>query len=422
MESSGSGDLYAILGVDPKADGKAVKRAYFALIRTHTPEDSPEAFQRISEAYRILADPARRAEYDGGSRLPRDVEARLAALAALPESDPMAIRREAAALHRQFGRFEPVAIGIALAYLRIEQAPAAVTRLEEARAIHPASAEIHQWLGFALSKAGETDKAIDALKEAIALSPDRPEPYQFLARVLTGANRREEAIDLLARAIAADGVLDARDVPLVMERIQVLGVDRRWAEMERQASALIHALGTEPPEVRQFVAASFMGHGREFANANMSHFAVFFLDAARRLDPALPDVSPELRAYATAYREAELASKADDVPEWIKALIASAYDPAVKPEGVDSVLQGVGRYIATRSSLGAARKQWKQFKGNYPAVADAIGDRYLHVHGLAARTTSAASAARSESAARSIWNVMIFVFILSMALRACAHG
>ncbi len=63
-------DYYAILGVDPKADDDAIKKAYRRLAKKYHPDanpDSPRAaerFKEIGEANGILSDPARRKKYD----------------------------------------------------------------------------------------------------------------------------------------------------------------------------------------------------------------------------------------------------------------------------------------------------------------------------------------------------------------------
>jgi len=67
-------DLYAVLGVQPGASDVEIKRAYRRLARRHHPGINPgdpaaEAlFQRISEAYETLADPARRQQYDASGK------------------------------------------------------------------------------------------------------------------------------------------------------------------------------------------------------------------------------------------------------------------------------------------------------------------------------------------------------------------
>jgi molecular chaperone DnaJ len=69
-------DFYAILGLPPDATSADVKRAFRRLSRRYHPGITPgdraaEAmYQRISEAYETLVDPARRREYDAGAQAP----------------------------------------------------------------------------------------------------------------------------------------------------------------------------------------------------------------------------------------------------------------------------------------------------------------------------------------------------------------
>lgn len=62
-------DYYDILGVDPDADKTAIKKAYRRLARKYHPDVSSEhgaeaQFKAVSEAYEVLGNDERRAEYD----------------------------------------------------------------------------------------------------------------------------------------------------------------------------------------------------------------------------------------------------------------------------------------------------------------------------------------------------------------------
>ncbi|WP_213990200.1 curved DNA-binding protein [Sodalis sp. dw_96] len=62
-------DYYAALGVEPDADIKTIKTAYRRLARKYHPDVSTEPnaesrFKDVAEAYEVLKDTARRAEYD----------------------------------------------------------------------------------------------------------------------------------------------------------------------------------------------------------------------------------------------------------------------------------------------------------------------------------------------------------------------
>ena len=68
-------DYYAALGVPKDADAAAIKKAYRQLARDLHPDKNPgnaqaeTRFKEVSEAYDVLSDPKRRAEYDEARRL-----------------------------------------------------------------------------------------------------------------------------------------------------------------------------------------------------------------------------------------------------------------------------------------------------------------------------------------------------------------
>lgn len=62
-------DYYDILGVDEDAEPAAIKRAYRKLARQYHPDvstasDAEQRFKEVNEAYEVLKDPEKRAEYD----------------------------------------------------------------------------------------------------------------------------------------------------------------------------------------------------------------------------------------------------------------------------------------------------------------------------------------------------------------------
>ncbi len=68
-------DYYAALGVAKDADAADIKKAYRKLARELHPDKNPDnagaetRFKEVSEAYDVLSDPKRRAEYDEARRL-----------------------------------------------------------------------------------------------------------------------------------------------------------------------------------------------------------------------------------------------------------------------------------------------------------------------------------------------------------------
>ena len=61
---------YAILGIDPQADGTAVRTAYKRLAMAYHPDHNPgnkeaeETFKLVNEAYQTLSNSSKRAAYD----------------------------------------------------------------------------------------------------------------------------------------------------------------------------------------------------------------------------------------------------------------------------------------------------------------------------------------------------------------------
>ena len=56
-------DPREVLGIPPNATEEQIRAAYLAKVKEHSPERSPEEFERIRDAYEAMRDPHRRARY-----------------------------------------------------------------------------------------------------------------------------------------------------------------------------------------------------------------------------------------------------------------------------------------------------------------------------------------------------------------------
>ena len=67
-------EYYNVLGVDKSANGDEIKKAYRKLAMMYHPDKNPEdkaaekKFKQISEAYSVLSNPEKRADYDSPSQ------------------------------------------------------------------------------------------------------------------------------------------------------------------------------------------------------------------------------------------------------------------------------------------------------------------------------------------------------------------
>jgi curved DNA-binding protein CbpA len=57
-------DYYAVLDVPRNATQKEISKAYKRLTKVFDPEINEDMFRLVNEAYQVLSDPAKRAEYD----------------------------------------------------------------------------------------------------------------------------------------------------------------------------------------------------------------------------------------------------------------------------------------------------------------------------------------------------------------------
>ena len=53
-----------VLGVERGASEQEIRRAYFHLVRKFPPESNPQAFQKIRQAYMLVKDADRKAEFE----------------------------------------------------------------------------------------------------------------------------------------------------------------------------------------------------------------------------------------------------------------------------------------------------------------------------------------------------------------------
>lgn len=63
METSNAQDPWETLGVSPTATEEDIRAAYLIKVKQYPPDQSPEQFERVRDAYEALRDPRRRARH-----------------------------------------------------------------------------------------------------------------------------------------------------------------------------------------------------------------------------------------------------------------------------------------------------------------------------------------------------------------------
>jgi curved DNA-binding protein CbpA len=186
---------YQVLGVKRGTDAESVKAAYFeAAKRFHSDAFSgmdlgsarplvEELFARVGDAYGVLTQPEKRAEYDvyldrKAKGLPTDVSAILRAEEVFRRGEKLF----------KSGKWD--------------EAEAA---FREAVSLNHAEAEFHAYLGMAIfRKKGDGDEAASHVERSLAMDPRLKSGTLFLAQIREAQGDLEKAKSILRKAVEQD--------------------------------------------------------------------------------------------------------------------------------------------------------------------------------------------------------------------------
>ncbi|HEY3352915.1 MAG TPA: response regulator [Polyangia bacterium] len=233
-------NFYEVLGVAPEAPDEEITGAYAAASRKFRLADFEgldlgRDYGRLEElnvifrrAYEVLADPARRLEYDrrigvGGTMPERP------GMPGAPATDPFAAE---------------ILFHDGEAQLQAGDFAAAAAAFEQAAVKNPEAADYHAHAAWALFRArgeGGLEAARGHLDQAFLVDADLASAHDFAGRIAFELGDDDEALPHLERALDLDpGRLDAFSA---IE--QILTRHKDWRRLERQYRKLIHRVGEE---------------------------------------------------------------------------------------------------------------------------------------------------------------------------------
>lgn len=392
-EEEGS-DHYRTLGVARDASEAEIKSAYRRLVRIHRPEDDPDGFRAVSEAYRVLGDPAERREYDAQERLPAKVTETLERATSMAEKEPDRAVAAARSLLAEFDSSPAVKLAVACLFLRARRPAEAVPLLHGLAQANPSRFDYANLLGDAYLGAKRLDLADAAYRSALAIDASRPAAHLGLANVADARNRTSDAIAILDRGIVATGALDLRQAPLYFRKFVLLAQDGRWDDMSRVVTALESSVPAGDRDAAVQMASQFHDLSQRYAEVRAYDVAKFAVDAALRFDdhPALRAWSNRLGPLAETQREARRVFDDPAVAAWIKALLSTQMGPEVADTEFQRICDRAVAEIA--GALLRCDGEWATFRSLYPRAA-------AHVSELKGQVRDAAVAARRRVRASS---------------------
>jgi curved DNA-binding protein CbpA len=195
-------DHYEVLDVARAAKVGEIKDAYHTLARQYHPDrfhqSAPDlrnriesAFARVAQAYEILSDPMRRADYD--QKRSSDSSFRRAKARAVDESAAQPLSKAENSFRQ------------GMAALQRNQQDDAIRFLAEAAILEPQQARYRAHYGHALMNRSKARRTAETeLLAAVALEPGNPTFRVMLAELYQSVGMRRRAENEAARALALD--------------------------------------------------------------------------------------------------------------------------------------------------------------------------------------------------------------------------
>lgn len=187
-------DYYQVLGIEKNAEIKEIKKAYAKMLRKCSPEEHPEEYNKIREAYDILSNSDKKAEYDAYSNYNDEIEQYLNAANLYMDNDQYS---EAIKNYKKILIIEPKLAAIknqlALAYGYNENYYECIKLLKELTNDYQENYLYAYNLGHAYLKINNKEDAIKCWYTSLKLDSTHIEAAAYLVNLLIELNRNEEA-------------------------------------------------------------------------------------------------------------------------------------------------------------------------------------------------------------------------------------
>ncbi|AUX46438.1 uncharacterized protein SOCE26_079440 [Sorangium cellulosum] len=291
MSEPSSSNHYATLGVERSADARAIKKAYFALIRTYPPESHPDEFKRIRAAYEVLSDAEARERYDAQEKGYREYEDAVAAALAAAEQASTAGDEDAAqaALSQAIEAHPGVLLlreKLAASYTRKKDHQRALAALDALIERAPEAARYHLLRSLSLGALGKLDAAEQAARRAHALAPDDEAMAAALVDALTRNEHAEEALAILDGVAARHDAGSLKGMSIQLRRVHVLYQAMRPGEAEEAVQQLVDQVrASGDPELPKHVASELGAPAAALFAADLHARANHLLSVCRALHP-----------------------------------------------------------------------------------------------------------------------------------------
>jgi len=255
---------YHRLGLERGAEERAIKKAYFGLVRQFPPETHPEEFKQIRAAYETLSDPVARARYDAVDPDYREygedvAEAMQAAIQDVKAGKEPEAQARFAHLLQGHPDVVPARELLGLSYLRTGTFDKAKAQFEALIASRPQDFHHHLRAGYAHRGLDHTAPARQCFAKARELAPDELEPVFALASLLSNMGKLDDALAQIADGLSRHKEADAGRLALELKQVELLRRLQRNEAMELLDAVVARTLADPDREFRLYVSSQLTG-------------------------------------------------------------------------------------------------------------------------------------------------------------------
>jgi len=371
---------YDTLGVSTDASQEEIKNAFFELVREHPPEQDPDAYQRLREAYDVLSDPVSRREYDTMAQHGDEIESLQEEAEALLNQEPP----DPQAAIKKLKRATVLGPDISLlrsmlgqAYLMDEQPEEALTQFDEAVDLNPDNEAHHLNRGYALRELERPREAEEAFRAVWEDDKGNYAAARGVAGALADRERYRQAHEVLDEAIWADDVLNFEDFFCYYDKLHLYLAQQETDALERALDTVTEMV--ETPEDRQYAAFMLVQTADELQAAGAFGLAHRFGEVAMELDER--SVDPEVVEQVGELRDLEESVEAimdsDRYHEAVQQMVAIYYDQFTgamserqAEEATENLVEGLDNLMQADPDHTEIKESLRRIRSRHPEVFD----------------------------------------------------
>ncbi len=371
---------YDVLGVAEDASQEAIKDAFFELVREHPPEQDPEAYQQLREAYDVLSDPVSRREYDTMAQYGDEIESLQEEAEVLLNQEPPAPQEAIQKLKRATVLGPDISLlrnMLGNAYLMDEQPEKALTQFEEAVELNPDNEAHHLNRGYALRDLGRSREAEEAFRTVWEDDAGNYAAARGVAGALADREQFRAAHEVLDEAIWADDVLDFEDFFCYYDKLHLYLAQQETDALERALDTVVDM--AERPDDRQYAAFMLVQLADELKAAGAFGLAHRFGETARELDERSvnPEVVEQIGEFRNLEEDVEAIMDSGRYHEAVQQMVAIYYDQFTgamserqAETAAENLVQGLDNLMQADPDHTEIKKSLRRIRSRHPKAFD----------------------------------------------------